>query len=106
MPSLAAAPDAPDTLPWAWASAASIVCFSWDGDILESGPPAWVVSSSFPKGRHLNRKDVEPIVEVAAKRAGLNRALQVTIGGGNHAHVRTNHFGAAHAFKLALLQHT
>ena len=62
------------------------------------------VFSSLAQGRHVDGKDIEAVVEVAAKRALLNKLLQVSIGGGDHAHVGTNDPITADPLKLPLLQ--
>src|SRR5260221_13602626 len=47
------------------------------------------VCSSLPQGRHRNRKDVEPVKQIAAKCSGSDGSLQITIGGGDDPHVRS-----------------
>src|SRR5262245_41981162 len=57
------------------------------------------------KRRYSDGKHVQPIEEIAAKRAGLNRGLQVAVRGGDDAHVDPDGCAASDALELAVLQH-
>ena len=60
----------------------------------------------FPQRRNFDRKDIEPIKQIASKNAGSNRRLQVAIGGGNHPNVSSNCSIPADTFKFVLLQNS
>src|SRR5580704_9386117 len=62
------------------------------------------VFSSFPQWRHINRKNVETVEEIAAKRARLDGHLQVTVSGSNHPYVGTDGASSADALKFMFLQ--
>ena len=64
------------------------------------------VRTALAQGRHLDRKDVQPIEEVRAERTCLNRFLQVSIRGGNHTNVHVYGFVASHRFKFPLLKNS
>ena len=51
-----------------------------------------------------DRHDVQPVIQVLAKRALLQRGAQILIGGGDHAHVDVPRLVAAQPLELALLQ--
>src|SRR5262245_7085977 len=51
------------------------------------------------QGRHLDRDDVEPIVEVFAELALADQGGQVPVGGGDHAHVHPERVLAADALE-------
>src|SRR3979490_2682753 len=42
---------------------------------------------AFAQRRNLDRKHIKAIEEIAAKCAGSNSVLQVTVGGGDHSHI-------------------
>ena len=58
-----------------------------------------------PQRRHEDREHVQPVVEVLAERAVLDRLLEVLVGGGDEAHVGFQGLGAAEPLVLAFLQH-
>src|ERR1700692_3673034 len=60
----------------------------------------------FAQRRNLNRKNVEPVKQVAPQHAHSNGSLQVAIGGGDDAHVSSDGLTATHALELPLLQNT
>jgi len=62
------------------------------------------VFAAFAQRRNLNRKNVEAIVEVAAKFAVGDEAREVAVGGGDDADVHGLRAIAAEAFEFLLLQ--
>jgi hypothetical protein len=56
------------------------------------------------EGRHVEGDDVEAVVEVAAEGAAAHLLLQVTVGGGDDAHVGLDGPGGAHGHDLPLLE--
>ena len=56
-------------------------------------------------GTRLDRKHVEPEIQVLAKPAALHLLLEVAVGGGDHAHVDGAGALLADALEIALLQH-
>ena len=64
------------------------------------------VVGALTKGWHRDRKDVQPIEEIAAEGARLDRGLQVAVRGGDDAHVDAHRCAPADALELALLQDT
>src|SRR5262249_8902697 len=58
-----------------------------------------------PERRHLDRKDVEPIEEVLAKRSPGCPSFQVTIRSGYDANVDRDRMPSSDALDLAFLQH-
>ena len=62
------------------------------------------VFAAFAQRRNLNRKNIEAIVEIAAKFAVGDEAREVAIGGGHDADVDGLRAIAAEAFELLLLQ--
>src|SRR5271165_3582582 len=62
------------------------------------------VFSSLLQSRHLDRKDVEPIVQVAPKRTRSDGSLQVAIGSGNNPHIGLHGTGSSDALKFAFLK--
>src|SRR5258708_17849633 len=88
-------------------------CFLYSADLLSRFPRETIneefdqhrdVLLAFAQRRNLNRKHVEAIEEVAAKCAGSNSILQVTIGGSNHPHISSNEPIAPDPLKFTLLQ--
>ena len=63
------------------------------------------VRSSFAQRRHLERKHVQPVVQVGSEGLLGDGLLQVAVGGGNHSDIRTNGSSTADALELPLLQH-
>src|SRR5206468_3689295 len=57
------------------------------------------------QGRHVDRDDGDPEVEVFAKRAGLDGGGEIAIGRREDAHVDPDRTASAHARELALLEH-
>jgi hypothetical protein len=64
------------------------------------------VVGALAKRWHRDRKHVQPIEEIAAERAGLDRRLQVAVRGGDDAHVDAHRCAPSDALELALLQDT
>ena len=56
------------------------------------------------KRRHRDGKHVQPVEEIAAERARLDRRLQVAVRGGDHAHVDANRCASSDTLELTLLQ--
>src|SRR5258708_40357251 len=63
-----------------------------------------IFSPPFPQRRHLDRKNVEPVKEIAPKRACGDSRLQVTIRGSNHPNVSEDGSGSTDSTKLVFLQ--
>ena len=61
---------------------------------------------SFPQRRYLDRKNVEPIKEIAPKGARIDGRLQVTVGGGNDANIRPDGSSSTDTFEFMFLQNT
>jgi len=61
-------------------------------------------SLRFAQRRHLDRDDVEPVVEVLAEMPGLDHRRQVAIGRRDQPHVDPQRSRAAQALELVLLQ--
>ena len=57
------------------------------------------------KGRQLNRENVQPVVEVGAKRSRVDQLLQRTIRRGDDPDVTPNRLRAAEPLEFLLLQH-
>ena len=53
--------------------------------------------------RHLDRDDVDPVVEILAESSFLHRLLEVDVGGGDQAELGLDRLGAADPLDLALL---
>src|SRR5262249_28208156 len=62
------------------------------------------ILTAFSKRRHPKRDDVEPIVEVLAKRPLSNSLLQILVRGGYEADVDLYRACASHALELLFLQ--
>ena len=62
------------------------------------------IFAAFAQRWNVNRKNVETIVEVAAKAAGADFFGKIAIGGGDEADVYLHGVGAAEALEFALLQ--
>src|SRR5205085_2020503 len=56
------------------------------------------------QGGYVNREDVDAVVEVVAEASVLNHRAQVSVRGGDDAHVNLYRARAADATNLALLQ--
>ncbi len=63
------------------------------------------VVAALAQGGQPQGDDVQAVEEVLPELAGLDRLLDVAVGGGQHAHVHAHGLHAAHAVDLALLQH-
>src|SRR6266853_701249 len=59
---------------------------------------------SFPQRRNLNRENVEPVKQIAAKRPLGDGSLQIAISGCDDPSVRLDRLIATHTLKLPLLQ--
>ena len=53
----------------------------------------------------MDREDVQPVVEIAAKLAIGDHLFKIAVGGGDQAHVGVNQLIAAETLELLLLQH-
>src|SRR6202041_1549176 len=62
------------------------------------------VFSSFPQRRHLDRKNVKPVKEVAPKCASSDSRLQVTIRGSNHPNISSDGSSSTDALEFMFLQ--
>ena len=63
------------------------------------------VLASLPQRRHVDRKDVKPVVEIRAEPAGRDLLLEVPIGGRDQPDIDPNGLVRAEPFDLARLQH-
>ena len=63
------------------------------------------VVEALAQGRHLDRQDVEAVIQVGAKLAAFDRRFKVGGGRGDHSHVTLDHFIGAHRLEFLLLQH-
>ena len=54
----------------------------------------------------MNRKDIQPVVEVVAKRASGDELLEVSMRGGDDTHVDVDALWAAEPLDLTLLEHS
>src|SRR5262249_32454736 len=61
------------------------------------------VTASLSQWRHFDRKDVQPIEQIAAKSAGVHRRLQIAIRRRNHPNVDLDRAHASDALEFALL---
>src|SRR6266852_8870342 len=61
---------------------------------------------SFPQRRHLDRKNVEPVKEVAPKCASSDSRLQVTVRGSNHPNIRSDGYSSTDTLEFMFLQNT
>src|SRR5262245_24160423 len=62
------------------------------------------VIPSISQRRHLHRDDVQPIVEILAKRSLRHHPREVRIGGSDHPYVDLDRLTVAHAFELTFLE--
>src|SRR5258708_7703713 len=61
------------------------------------------ISLAFAQRGNLDRKHIKAIEEIAAKCAGSNSVLQVTVGGGDHSHISSNELIPTNSLKFPLL---
>src|ERR1700730_4366977 len=61
---------------------------------------------SFAQRRHLNRKNVEAVKQVATKVSSSDGCLQITVGSSDHADIRLDHPSSTDALKLMFLKDT
>jgi hypothetical protein len=64
------------------------------------------VFPSFAERRHLDRKNIEPVIQVTPKRTPSDGRLQVSIRGGNHPDIRLDGFSSTNTLKFMFLQNT
>src|SRR6202041_999251 len=64
------------------------------------------VVPSFPQRRDLNRKNVEPVKQVAPERARGDGSVQIAVSGGNQANIGPDGSCATDTFKFVFLQNT
>src|SRR5207237_1661579 len=64
------------------------------------------VFSSFTQRRHLNRKNVEPVKQVAPERARSDGSLQVAVSGSNHPNIISDGSGPTDTLKFVPLYNT
>src|SRR6266478_7291281 len=57
-----------------------------------------------PQRRNTDREHVQAVVQIAAKLALVDHFLQVTVGGGDQAHVDLPGVGASYSFEFTFLQ--
>src|SRR5262245_47048902 len=63
------------------------------------------VGPSLAKRGHFEWKHVEPVEQVRSEGAVGDRGAQISIGGGDDAHVRLDRSATADSLEFALLQH-
>ncbi len=63
------------------------------------------VGAAFAQRRHADADDVEPVVEVLAELAALDRRLEILVGRGEEAHVDAERVLAADRAHALVLQH-
>src|SRR5579862_531897 len=63
------------------------------------------ILAALAERRQLNGDDVEPVVQVGTEGALAHAAVQVAVGGGDHADIDAHRLPAADARKLPLLEH-
>ena len=63
------------------------------------------ILAALAQGRNKHGESVEAVIQIGAKAALLHGFLQALVGGRHHAHIDFAGLAAAHALKLALLQH-
>src|SRR6266513_3904663 len=59
-----------------------------------------------PEGRDGNRKDFEPVIQIAAKLLFLHHPTEIAVGRGDDADIDMNRPSAAQTFELLLLEHS
>ena len=64
------------------------------------------VFRALAQGRGGDRKDPEPIIQIAAKLLFLHHPTEIAVGRGDDADIDMNRPGAAQAFELLLLEHS
>src|SRR5258706_5349594 len=70
----------------------------------EVGDQQREVFPALPQRRHLDRDDVQAVVEILAERAGRDALGQVLVGGSQHPHVHPQGVLAAHPLEGLLLE--
>ena len=63
------------------------------------------VLGALAQRRKADLEHLEPVVEILAEGAALDRGTQVAVGGGDEAHVGGQPLGATHTLELPLLEH-
>jgi hypothetical protein len=58
-----------------------------------------------PKGRHGDRKNIQPVPEILPEATLADFLFQIAIGSGNNSNIDSYRVGAAQAFKLTGLYH-
>src|SRR5580704_16378894 len=61
---------------------------------------------SFSQRGNLDRKNIEPIKEVATKGSGGNGLVQVAVRGGNHSNICLDGLSSADTLEFVFLQYT
>src|SRR5260370_19363051 len=64
------------------------------------------VLSSLPQSRHLNRKNVEPVKQVAPEHARGDGSLQVAVRSSNHPNIGSVGHSSTDTFEFVFLQYT
>src|SRR5713101_3542485 len=64
------------------------------------------VFSSFSQCRNFNRKDVEPVKQVAPEHARSDGSLQIAVSGSNHSNIGLDGSGSTDTFEFVFLQNT
>src|SRR5439155_6459193 len=62
------------------------------------------VFATLAQRRHINRKNIDSIIEIVTKTSITDHRAQIPVGGGDHTNINWNFEGAAHAANAALLQ--
>src|SRR5882762_6600088 len=64
------------------------------------------VFSSFPQRRHFNRKNVEPVKQVAPEHARSDGSLQVAVSSSNHPNISSDGSSSTDALTFVFLQNS
>ena len=64
------------------------------------------IPRSLAQRRHLNRKHIQPVIQILSKRPILHRYTKRPIGRCNHAHIHSDLITTPHGTNASLLQNT
>ena len=76
----------------------------WELSLMKWSARSWM-SSLRSRRRNLQRKDLQPVIQILAEIARLNGRDQILVRGGDDPHIHLAHGVFAHALVLAFLQH-
>ena len=63
------------------------------------------IFQSVPQRWHLDWENIQPVKHVLPEGTRIHSGVQVSIGGGDDAHVHRNRLAASHALEFSLLNH-